>query len=1398
MANPIIKIKNGHVHGAYANNGWISNTTYLNSLEDGELAYNAWNNGLYIGYNGTNYLLSVTNGNSDYMEPQHFFGTADKAEELDVDDTGSSTVPIYFVDGKPKACGSSLSVNISKNAATATKWKNEVKFSINDEAGDSEGININGDEGSATLIIPKKIKGFNEISAKTFNGEEFTGTAAQANALTTACRFDLTTAVDADHVDFDGTNNVTLQVNSVKEAYLTWGGRHLKGSVSPIDAATSSVHSANRFQFAKPAGIVIEYSRDGGNTWSDYGASDSDKVKLVSNLGTSFTIGQRSGAGVNTVNDQLRVTLNATNMGVYTLLRKLLINITTNYAKGSTLKIEKAMKGSETTFKEVGSYEIAGWSGWNSIPINNAFGGGATQTSNIAILKLTFSITGVGTTAQNSALTLMDIVAIGETYWAAPSTMAKTGHLYTYDVSQNVIFPKNISTTGTISADTFSGTLSTSNLNGIVPVTKGGTGTSFNPADEAAKQKYANAIVRFSSDTSTLHFSPVYANVGALCIAKTGDTPSFKTLPVNCGGTGNTSYSKYRLVSSSTTGGSLISTSQIVTDGTRLHVNHIPTGMDSEEGTFEWDKDPYLDSSYKLYVGGPSKLASNLTVSGNTYLSGALNIENDIYITEESSIHYKCERNKTGSGGWAYNIAKIQDNANTTFVNIGVFGNANTLTYMYLGSGDYNSATNFRIHNNGDITIQGDSNFNKNIYIKGANPLIGFKNSSNTIKGYLQYQESSDDFSLGKDYNSSLRISNSGSISIPANQSITTRTDNTGSVGTSNLNWAEVHSKKLISSSILELSSVNDMSFTAKGDMTLSTAGDLKLLCGPAHNIYAHNLLPEHDMEYSLGSEANTWANVYSRYYRIQDGANDYNGGCFYTEAGKETSTKKSYLLLGNSTATGSAGNRQGIVRLFSSLSSYQDLCAHPHAANSQSDAASSRITYLRDYGDTAYLAATLTRNQIGSTRKPVYVTTSGVIVSCNIPTDGDYWNGVVNVTTEGASNIGKYLDFHTTSDSMNNYDTRIQSTGSASNTIYLPEVSGQFVIHTNDTAEGDVNLPIYIESTGKAKACTPSSIFSDFTSSGNTLSITVTGQTRTASIVNSISNTWTNGTTSGPTLKTTVNGVAGTAVAIPSATGSISGVVTTGTQTFAGTKTIHGNLVVTNADSTSTTARSVKATNANGSVGVYQSTNRGLYDFTENDWIIYSDTSNGNAPTVSSRLYVPYLTVTGTASGEHIKFSRAGYNYITYPSGGTVAINCGSSLGEAYSQLLINESSVRSGTGASLGTSDNRWNGVYGRSFHAKNSSASSSNGSFTVENYDGSCSISLLYGSGQSNTGIYDNKSDQWMIYRALGDDTELKRKTTRFPGGVAFTSSHGTGTPGTSTAGYGVTGAVYFKRI
>ncbi len=83
-----------------------------------------------------------------------------------------------------------------------------------------------------------------------------------------------------------------------------------------------------------------------------------------------------------------------------------------------------------------------------------------------------------------------------------------------------------------------------------------------------------------------------------------------------------------------------------------------------------------------------------------------------------------------------------------------------------------------------------------------------------------------------------------------------------------------------------------------------------------------------------------------------------------------------------------------------------------------------------------------------------------------------------------------------------------------------------------------------------------------------------------------------------------------------------------------------------------------------------------------------------------------------------------------------------------------------------------------------------------------DGTNKLSLQV-SSSDNRGIYDDNGGQWMIYRPAAaadtatDAAKIAAKTTRLQGGVAFTGAHGTDAPGSSTPGYGVTGAVYFKH-
>lgn len=60
-------------------------------------------------------------------------------------------------------------------------------------------------------------------------------------------------------------------------------------------------------------------------------------------------------------------------------------------------------------------------------------------------------------------------------------------------------------------------------------------------------------------------------------------------------------------------------------------------------------------------------------------------------------------------------------------------------------------------------------------------------------------------------------------------------------------------------------------------------------------------------------------------------------------------------------------------------------------------------------------------------------------------PTSGKYFvNGFAGMTNDGVMEIGKYIDFHNTSDDANDYSTRLQCNGVTKNVLKLPTTNGE------------------------------------------------------------------------------------------------------------------------------------------------------------------------------------------------------------------------------------------------------------------------------------------------------------------------------------------------------------------
>lgn len=237
--------------------------------------------------------------------------------------------------------------------------------------------------------------------------------------------------------------NTYVNKNEQYEANLKWGGRNFADSFGPIDAAMIPELGANRFAFGNPRGIIIEYSNDCGSTWHDYGASDTNKGRLLSD-GYPFIIGKVKSS--TPANDMLRITIDTstkTGINCYAILNKFVIKISTQGSVGCYCTIQKALQSTPTNFLNVVSkVNIDGWTGYNVINVPTITTYGNTENSQYGRLRFIFGSTGNNTSYDG--LAIHKIYAFGGVSWNVPSNIAKDGHLYDYDYAQNAIFPANI------------------------------------------------------------------------------------------------------------------------------------------------------------------------------------------------------------------------------------------------------------------------------------------------------------------------------------------------------------------------------------------------------------------------------------------------------------------------------------------------------------------------------------------------------------------------------------------------------------------------------------------------------------------------------------------------------------------------------------------------------------------------------------------------------------------------------------------------------------------------------------------------------------------------------------------------------------------------------------------
>jgi hypothetical protein len=439
-------------------------------------------------------------------------------------------------------------------------------------------------------------------------------------------------------VSFDGSTTGTLLSKkgtweNPKEAYLEWGGRNFMQSFGPLDAALVSELGANRFACGKAAGITIEYTRDGGTTWVDYGASDLAKCNIFTNSSSHIEVGKadstnKATTAENYANYKVRVIINCGTFGIYNSFNKFVFYVSTNGSNHCYMKMS-GVKQAETSdvWTAIGEMQVNGWSGFNVYNQNVSMG--ASSYATYKKICFLFECRAAGNTTYNG-LSILSIFGYGGVGWHTPSTLASTGHVYTVNGNQEVTFPSTVTATsfaGPLTGDV-AGTATKSNYPtgfGLKPSSiTWGTLTSANGYTYVTNWRTASAAeIAFAEKSGALYTQidgVFYQREGGKRVLDVSDINSSFYAPTGAGNSGQILKSSgsgaptWATANAALVGITVTSTS--VSDGTNTFNKythpttsgnkHVPSGGSSgqflgwdSDGTAKWVANPNTDTKVK-------------------------------------------------------------------------------------------------------------------------------------------------------------------------------------------------------------------------------------------------------------------------------------------------------------------------------------------------------------------------------------------------------------------------------------------------------------------------------------------------------------------------------------------------------------------------------------------------------------------------------------------------------------------------------------------------------------------------------------------------------------------------------------------------------------------------------
>lgn len=216
------------------------------------------------------------------------------------------------------------------------------------------------------------------------------------------------------------------------------------GSVSEIDGPKINSIRSPKSAFLPANCITVEYSSNGGSTWSDYGLTDVQKQDLFA-LSTSSNIKLSKSSPVST-NDCVRITIEP--LDRYVSFDQLYVWFSIG-SHTCTLDLERSTIGAKDTFSFIRKdVPLGGWSGPNVINFPyGTFGGGVSQTGNNYKYRMTFRTTKLGNSTTQSP-TISDIRFYGGSAWSIPNDMVRGDYPFSWDRDMNVNFSKQLKEQG--------------------------------------------------------------------------------------------------------------------------------------------------------------------------------------------------------------------------------------------------------------------------------------------------------------------------------------------------------------------------------------------------------------------------------------------------------------------------------------------------------------------------------------------------------------------------------------------------------------------------------------------------------------------------------------------------------------------------------------------------------------------------------------------------------------------------------------------------------------------------------------------------------------------------------------------------------------------------------------